>query len=267
MTPPVGLERWLDHFGVTQPQPVAETGIATVWKVKRDGSDAVLKLYKGGDMQDEAPGVAFLQDAGDRAVRILGLADGAVLMERLGGPALGDLVRRGDIGQADAALAEVARSLGPVPVDARFNPPQVWMDALLTCTQGGAFARARELAVTLLEEPQPARVLHGDLHHDNVMRGNRGWCAIDAKGIVGAPGYELANGFRNPVGAEGVWRDPAHIRRRLALWSTALGEPPRRMMGWAAVHLALSILWDQCAEDHVDYPMVDVFLGILAEQN
>src|SRR5688572_6817005 len=38
----------------------------------------------------------------------------------------------------------------------------------------------------------PARVVvHGDLHHDNVLRAEREpWLAIDPHGVVGDPGYE-----------------------------------------------------------------------------
>lgn len=42
-------------------------------------------------------------------------------------------------------------------------------------------------------------VLHGDLHHDNVLRADREpWLAIDPHGLLGDPGYEIAPVLYNP---------------------------------------------------------------------
>ena len=42
-------------------------------------------------------------------------------------------------------------------------------------------------------------LLHGDLHHENIMHGPRGWLAIDPKGVLGDPGFDAANMFYNPL--------------------------------------------------------------------
>jgi len=42
-------------------------------------------------------------------------------------------------------------------------------------------------------------VLHGDLHHDNILLATReAWLAIDPHGIVGDPGYEVGAPLFNP---------------------------------------------------------------------
>ena len=42
-------------------------------------------------------------------------------------------------------------------------------------------------------------LLHGDLHHENVLSAGADWRAIDAKGVVGDPGYETGLLFYNPM--------------------------------------------------------------------
>src|SRR6266567_3540278 len=42
-------------------------------------------------------------------------------------------------------------------------------------------------------------LVHGDLHHDNVLSSARaGWLAIDPKGVAAEPAYETAAMLRNP---------------------------------------------------------------------
>ena len=66
-------------------------------------------------------------------------------------------------------------------------------------THGGILARCAEAARALLSEPREVGVLHGDLHHDNVLDfGVRGWLAIDPKRLVGERGFDFANIFTNP---------------------------------------------------------------------
>ncbi|MCF2529592.1 aminoglycoside phosphotransferase family protein [Yinghuangia soli] len=70
------------------------------------------------------------------------------------------------------------------------------IDAKLFDTAYGIF---RELSA----DPHTPMLLHGDLHHDNLLRARRngepGWLAIDPKGLSGDPGFETSVMLWNPV--------------------------------------------------------------------
>ncbi len=64
---------------------------------------------------------------------------------------------------------------------------------------GGILAEAAATARELLAESREIDVLHGDLHHGNILDiGPRGWLAIDPKRLLGDRGFEFANIFCNP---------------------------------------------------------------------
>jgi len=44
---------------------------------------------------------------------------------------------------------------------------------------GSLYVEAAATAERVLAEPHDVRPLHGDLHHDNILFGPRGWLAID----------------------------------------------------------------------------------------
>jgi streptomycin 6-kinase len=55
------------------------------------------------------------------------------------------------------------------------------------------------VARSLLAEPRAVGVLHGGLHHEDVLDfGARGWLAIDPKRLVGKRGFDFANLLINP---------------------------------------------------------------------
>lgn len=59
--------------------------------------------------------------------------------------------------------------------------------------------KARELFTYLIKSSASAVLVHGDLHHDNILSSTRaGWLAIDPKGIAAEPAYEVAAMIRNP---------------------------------------------------------------------
>ncbi|NYE71553.1 aminoglycoside phosphotransferase family protein [Microlunatus parietis] len=66
-----------------------------------------------------------------------------------------------------------------------------------------------ELAVVTEDD----RLLHGDLNQRNVIRGERGWLAIDPRPCHGDPAHELAAWFVNRIEAE---PDPVGQAHRLA---------------------------------------------------
>ena len=94
-------------------------------------------------------------------------------------------------------------------------------------------------------------LLHGDLHHDNILAAQREpWLAIDPKGLVGEPAYEVGALLRNPhlrrlVAAPNVEQTMA---RRVAQLSEELSLDRERIRGWGLAQAVLSA-WSSI-EDH-----------------
>ncbi|MEM7546801.1 MAG: aminoglycoside phosphotransferase family protein [Pseudomonadota bacterium] len=251
----------LSSFRVSAPDLVAETPIASVWKVERDnGQHAALKLYRQGSMKNEAPGYAMLNAwGGESAARLIEKNSFAALIEWLDGPSLGDFVREGKDKGASILLVRVACRLHEQPVSDRVKLPSMedWFQPLLAakpnpeCPSDAAanLARAQALTKALLDTQDDVVALHGDLHHDNIRLGLRGFCAFDAKGVRGERTYELANAFRNPKGASETVRDPARITYLADQWSSIFDVDRARLLGWAAAKCALSIAWRASGED------------------
>lgn len=66
-------------------------------------------------------------------------------------------------------------------------------------THGSLLSSADATAQALLASPRDVVVLHGDIHHGNVLGGGeRGWLAIDPKGLLGERTFDFVNILRNP---------------------------------------------------------------------
>jgi streptomycin 6-kinase len=248
-------EEVLVAFRVTAPEWIATTAIASLWKVSRAGGGvAVLKYYGARGMGSEASGFRFLQAAPESyAAQVYGLRPDAALVEWLEGPSLADLAIAGEDEMAARELVRVASGLHPGTGQAPEGYPRLEdrFDALFhlkpapSCAAGdkAAIAACQTLARDLLDAQVDVRPLHGDLHHGNVMKTPRGFCAFDAKGLVGERAFELANAFRHPYGNPDLTRDPRRIGMLADLWSVGFAVDRQRLMQWAAVKCALSIAW------------------------
>ena len=97
-------------------------------------------------------------------------------------------------------------------------PLRSWFRALApaAAAHGGVFDVSLAAAEALLADPREVCVLHGDLHHENVLDGGeRGWLVIDPKGLLGERTYEYATTLCNPDA------------------EMALSAGPARAPGWA----------------------------------
>jgi streptomycin 6-kinase len=104
--------------------------------------------------------------------------------------------------------------------------------------------RALGLFGELLPSQGPPVVLHGDLHHFNILRAGDGWRAIDPKGLVGDPAYDCAALLFNPW--DSLPRGPQLPRtlaRRIAILADTLGLDRERIHGWALAQSVLSAWW------------------------
>lgn len=243
----------LEAIQASAPVFMCETDLACLWTVTRTGGPGVLKVYHALEMGDEAPGFDLLDQLnGHGAAELYARAENYAVIELLDGPSLGDLTRDGRDLEAADALADVALAIHGCEMDhATLTPLDTWCDALLGHAVDAAcpaalrrdLDAARNICRERLQAPFTPRPLHGDLHHDNVRRGPRGWCAFDAKGLVGDPAFDLANAYRNPVGAETLMRQPGRIRAYTDHWSARLGVPQNILLDWAVVQCALSMAW------------------------
>lgn len=109
----------------------------------------------------------------------------------------------------------------------------------------GLFEEAETLFAELLASSAAPVMLHGDLHHGNVLAAARAtWLAVDPKGLVGEPAYEVGALLRNPLPRLLRWPRPERVtERRIALLSEELGLERERVRGWGLAQAVLSAWW------------------------
>jgi streptomycin 6-kinase len=222
--------------------------------VTADGQPAVLKV--GVPNRELETEITALQHYGGRgAVRLLvaDAAAGALLLERLQPGTM--LVAEPDDEKATQVAAEVMASLWQSLPD-RHSFPTVagWARGLvaLRATFGGGagpfparlVALAEGLAAELLASEEEPVLLHGDLHHTNILRAERApWLAIDPKGIAGERGFEIYAWLHNPLPPDYPGDLRMLLPRRLAIFAEQLGLDRRRLAGWGLLGLVLSSWW------------------------
>lgn len=111
--------------------------------------------------------------------------------------------------------------------------------------------RARDLRDQLLASSGSDMLLHGDLHHDNILQNGKTWRAIDPKGIIGDPAYEVAAFVHNPI-PELLTQDNAIpiIQKRISIFAEILNLPIDRIASWSFVQGVLAWAW--ALEDNCD---------------
>jgi streptomycin 6-kinase len=98
----------------------------------------------------------------------------------------------------------------------------------------------RFFADLLSSSPTPV-LLHGDLHHFNILAAGNQWIAIDPKGVAGEPAYEVAAFLENP-GPE-CYLNIDIQRRRIEVLCEEAGLDRDRVLRYAIAHAVLSAWW------------------------
>lgn len=241
-----------------QPQLIATTRMGAVLRVRcGDGRAAVLKCLSATGLQNEARAAAVL-DAfdGQGAARLLAANDVALLIEYCPGPQLD----RAPGGISDAVAIPVICAIVKRLHRSAVTPPPDLPDLAQRCAALGRglrcardsqarllLGRAMEISADLLASAPPPRLLHGDLHHENILMARRDgadlWVAIDPQGIMGDPAYEVANIFGNPRDHPDIVLAPGRCARLADHFAAALRYDRSRLLAWAFVHSCISAAW------------------------
>jgi len=237
---------WMARWGLTADGAPIVTPSSKLLPVRRGGEAAMLKAAMH---PEEIAGHALMGWWGGRgAARLLEAGSDAMLLERAtGARSLEAMAEQGQDDEALRILCAAAQALHAPrlePIPETLVPLARWFRALAPTARkrGGVFAKAQATAEALLADQQEARPLHGDIHHGNVLDGgDRGWLAIDPKGLLGDRGYDYANMICNPGAAPS--RDPARIARRVDLVAEASGLGRSRLLKWLLAYCGLSAAW------------------------
>jgi streptomycin 6-kinase len=240
------------RWGAVLDGPFVESPTGRVGFGQRGSDRVVLKIPHPDE--DEANSLAaLLHFDGSGCVRVLDHDRRAMLLERaIPGRPLTELVLAGRDDEATSVLCDVAAALHrpDVPADdfpciedwgreldyyRRSNDPTI---------PAAMVDRAIALFAELASSQGARRLLHGDLHHDNILYDERrGWLAIDPKGVVGESSYEFGAALRNPTKDITRFAVPSIIERRVQIICERTACDRDRLLGWTFAQGVLSAVW------------------------
>jgi streptomycin 6-kinase len=190
---------------------------------------AVLKVAWEGDTESLHEGDALELWNGDGAVRLLRRSGRALLEERA---VPGDDLSGLPDDHATAIAVDVALRLWRrVGSPFRRVAPEVhrWLDNAER--EGGELVPlARELLAQL--EPRAEWLVHGDLHHHNVLRHGDRFVAIDPKPYLADREYDVPSFLWNPL--DNRMEDREQTERRIAAF-VAAGLDDFRIRAWTVI--------------------------------
>ncbi len=105
------------------------------------------------------------------------------------------------------------------------------------------YADGMAVAKRLLATPREAIPLHGDIHHENIIKGPRGWLAIDPHGLVGDAAFDAANIFYNPLDRDDLCLDLERARHMAEHFAPIIGREPAYILDYAFAYGCLSAAW------------------------
>ena len=186
-------------------------------------------------------------------VRVYEHIEGAVLIERLSpGTPLAVIALGGRDEEATLILAAVIRRMShPVTPLEAFATVRDWGNGFQSYLATGdnqiptdLVEHAQHIYLGLCASQRGVRLLHGDLQHYNVLLdAERGWLAIDPKGVVGEVEYEIGAALRNPCERTEMFASSEAVERRIMLYEAELKLDPERALAWGFAQAVLSAIW------------------------
>lgn len=261
------FKKYLISWKLTPDGAPFVTPTSQLLPVRYNDTPAMLKIALSDEERNG--GALMVWWYGQGAAKILANDGDALLMERaMGKESLVTMAKQQD----DEASRILCRAASQLHAPRNKLPPSTlvplnnWFKGLekAAIQYGGLFKQAADTAQYLLKSPQDIVVLHGDIHHGNILDfGAQGWLAIDPKGLIGERGFDFANIFCNPD--REIATKPGRLEQQFTLVSDIAGLDRSRLMQWIFAYAGLSAAWH--LEDGSDPQLaIDIAKIVLAIQ-
>lgn len=241
-----------------------------------DGTEIVLKVgVPNRELTTEIAALRLYDGRGCVHLLDADLEAGVLLLERLSPGEMLTIVTDDDEATRLAALA-MQTLWRPLPAAHNFPSVADWAAGLAELREAfgggtGPFDRklvdtAVSLFTDLLTASGEPVLLHGDLHHYNILSAGDGWRVIDPKGVAGEPAYEVGALLRNPFT---LFAEPDVKRmtaRRLDILVETLDMDRERLRQWSLAQAVLSAWWSyEDGGDPADWETTMRLAAVLAE--
>lgn len=206
------------------------------------GDDAVLKVVSPHDEESIHEADALMFWARDGAVRLL-RADRprrVLLLERAWPGS--DLAALADAGASEIALDVASRVWRPAAAPFHWIGEHVPRWLAEAQPESSAGRRLLDLARERFDQldVRSDTLVHGDLHHHNILNAGTRYVAIDPKPMVGEPEFDVPPFLWNPMGSQITLEE---TERRLTVFAEA-GLDQQRMRAWALIRGAYLTVGD-----------------------
>ena len=244
------LNRCREKWGLTLGRAVDEIkGNFVGYVIMPDGKEAILKVaVPHVDFTTEMEALAIYEGRGINKLIDLDKDLNAILLERL---------RPGTMLAGHPDRVERTEIVGQILVNLHKTPPpdghslphfQDWMHGafrdIWNCEDPDRsrpyldqMPRAQAIMDILRAPVEPQLLVHGDLHHWNIIVDeNRGWMAIDPKGVIGASCLDVGRYLNNAAGFDD---NPSRSEMReillesIRILSDIVGESEERVFAGA----------------------------------
>lgn len=246
------LEYYSSLWRLKDLQKLTQTPTGHIYKVTSIHGPAVLKIFTDIGIKDELGGTTFLRAMSGRScANLFEYDERAQLIEYLPGNSLYLYSRENRENEATSVFINIIKNIQEVEVPElrdglvtlnylfrlfdRITPPEHLVEN---------FHEARILSEKLLATQTNEVLLHGDLHHENILKNSADeYVCFDPKGMVGDPSYELATTLKNPWDYSEISQSIEMFQKRASRFANELNLPLDRIIGFTFVHLVLSIGW------------------------
>lgn len=186
--------------------------------------------------------------AGLGVVNVLLENDGILLLER----AVSGVSLKSYFPEKDHEAIQIAsnclRQLHQAPIPSNHHFPHIkdWLESLDNDLDipTDILHKARRLRDKLIATSTKHVLLHGDLHHDNILQNGNDWVVIDPKGVIGEPAYEIAAFIRNPLPELLAHHTVLTIiDNRINQFAKTLKLSRQRIINWCYVQAVLAWVW------------------------
>ena len=253
------LTHYLKKWDLKHSEKIISTPTSDVYVVTR-GTPYILKIFTDTGAIDEKDSfIALKAWQGKGAAQLIEFDSRALLIEKLEGPNLYSFSQKNEEHKATEIFSGIIKKIHL----SEFTENQKLKSLFDIFTplaekefrkKHRLFEKAYHLSQALLESQEKMVLLHGDLHHENVMRRDNGeYVCFDPKGLWGDPAYEIATILKNPWNYPAVSENKEACLKRANDFSKTLNLPLERILAFAFVHMCLSAIWgiqDNKSFDH-----------------